>query len=318
MCTEIYLGSSGNLRWNTTGITVLTASPPLAASGIYIDANDTLYAVDESSNYVIWKLPKNAVNATIIAGTKGSPGSTDNRFNYPNDVYVDRNGNLYVVDTDNYRIQKFVNGSMNGVTIAGILGSFGSALNQLYTPLCITFDSNDTYMYVADYGNHRIMRYSTTSTSGMNGILVAGGNGGSDANTSLNSPWGIHHLSSVSDDLFIINTVGHSVMRWTPGASSGTFVAGIPGIAGATSAHLSNPAGVKIDRYLNIYVADRGNHRVQMFCNNNQTGITIAGTGISGSSATQLSLPRGIAFDSAMNLYVGDAVNNRVQKFLKL
>ncbi|CAF4416414.1 unnamed protein product [Adineta steineri] len=55
-----------------------------------------------------------------------------------------------------------------------------------------------------------------------------------------------------------------------------------------------------------------------MFCANNQTGITIAGTGVAGSSAMQLNGPRGIAFDSEMNMYIGDFDNHRVQKFLKL
>jgi hypothetical protein len=55
-----------------------------------------------------------------------------------------------------------------------------------------------------------------------------------------------------------------------------------------------------------------------MFCANNQTGITIAGTGSAGNSTTQFQGPRGIAFDSAMNMYIGDRNNHRVQKFLKL
>jgi DNA-binding beta-propeller fold protein YncE len=76
--------------------------------------------------------------------------------------------------------------------------------------------------------------------------------------------------------------------------------------------------GIKIDTYLNIYVVDDNNNRVQMFCANNQTGITIAGSGSAGNSATQFQGPRGIAFDSAMNMYIGDTHNQCVQKFLKL
>jgi DNA-binding beta-propeller fold protein YncE len=67
-----------------------------------------------------------------------------------------------------------------------------------------------------------------------------------------------------------------------------------------------------------MYVVDFDNNRVQMFCANNQTGITIAGTGSAGNSTTQFQGPRGIAFDSAMNMYIGDRNNHRVQKFLKL
>jgi sugar lactone lactonase YvrE len=313
-----FSGTSGNLLWNTTGINVLSSSSGIATSGVYVDANDTLYAVDEDSNYVVWKLLKNAVNATIAAGTYGSPGSTSYQLNYPNDVYADGNGNVYVCDSFNYRVQKFINGSANGITIANITNPVGFSLSSNNIPRYLTFDSTDTYFYVADYNNHRIMRYLTNSTSGMNGIPVAGGTGAADTNTSLNFPWGVHYLPSVSNDLFITNFGGHSVMRWTPGASSGVFVAGTPGVPGSTSTLLDSPKGIKIDTYLNMYVVDSNNNRVQMFCANNQTGITIVGTGSAGNSATQLSGPRGIAFDSAMNMYIGDTDNKRVQKFLKL
>ncbi len=313
-----FLGASGNLLWNTTGITVLGSSTALAPSGVYVDSNDALYAVDETDYYVVWKLLKNAVNATIIAGLKGSAGSNSSQLSNPNDVYADGNGNVYVNDCFNYRVQKFINGSTNGISIAGITGSSGAALNQLNHPRYFTFDLTDTYMYVADASNNRIMRYLTNSTSGMNGILVAGGTGAGNTNTSLNGPWGIHYLPSVSNDLFIANYGGSSVMRWTPDASSGVFVAGTPGVSGSNSTLLNGPMGIKIDTYSNMYVVDYNNNRVQMFCANNQTGITIAGAGGGGSSATQLNGPRGIAFDSAMNMYIGDTNNRRVQKFLKL
>ncbi|CAF1021950.1 unnamed protein product [Adineta steineri] len=76
--------------------------------------------------------------------------------------------------------------------------------------------------------------------------------------------------------------------------------------------------GIKIDSFMNIYVVDNGNNRIQLFCANSNTGITIAGDGTANSGATQFNNPRGIAFDSAMNMYVGDQGNNRVQKFTKL
>ncbi|CAF1462657.1 unnamed protein product, partial [Adineta steineri] len=197
--------------------------------------------------------------------------------------------------------------------------SAGSALNQLTNPRYFTFDSTETYMYVADALNHRVVRHSINTTSGTDGVLVAGGNGANNTNTSLNCPFGIHYLPSISNDLFITNYYGHSVIRWTPGASSGTFVAGVPGVSGSDSTHLNGPMGIRIDNYMNMYVVDYNNHRIQLFCaNTNTIGITIAGNGSAGNSATQLNNPRGIAFDSAMNMYIGDDVNGRVQKFMKL
>ncbi|CAF4451933.1 unnamed protein product, partial [Adineta steineri] len=92
-------------------------------------------------------------------------------------------------------------------------------------------------------------------------------------------------------------------MRWIPGASSGEFIAGTPGTSGSTATTLSGPIAIKLDSFLNMFVVDFSNNRVQLFCQNNQTAVTVAGTGTSGSSATQLYGPRGIAFDSSMNMY---------------
>ena len=162
------------------------------------------------------------------------------------------------------------------------------------------------------------MRYSTSSTSGTNGVLVAGGNGAGNANNQLNKPWGVQYPSTANNFLYITNWGGHTVMRWTPGASSGTVIAGSPGVPGSSATTLNVPLGIKMDPHLNTYVVDSGNNRVQMFCPNSTTGITIAGSGSSGTNANQLNGPRGIAFDSQMNMYIGDYWNHRVQKFLKL
>ncbi|CAF0727994.1 unnamed protein product [Adineta steineri] len=312
--------ASGNLLWNTTGITVLNSSQLISAAGIYVDLNNTLYVADVN-NHVIWKLLSNAVNATIVAGTYQTSGTSSTQLNWPQDVYTDRHGNVYVSDWYNHRVQKYQNGSTIGKTIAGITNTRGSALNQLNLPLMFTFDSTDTYMYIVDHDNERIIRFPTNSTSGVSGTIIAGGNGPNNTNTSLNSPFGVHYLPSVSTDLFITNNDGHSVIRWTPGAPSGVFVAegdtSTPNVPGSTSTLLYGPVGIKIDSYLNMYVVDRGNNRIQMFCANSQIGITIAG-GSSGNGPQQFNQPYGIAFDAKMNMYIGDNQNARVQKFLKL
>ncbi|CAF1370508.1 unnamed protein product [Adineta steineri] len=308
--------TTGNV-WNTSGITILDSSQLTYVVDIYIDSNNTLYITDENTNTVVWRLLKNATSATVIAGIKNSVGSNSTQLNYPQGVYVDTNGTMYVSDSRNQRIQKYINGSKSGITIAGLSGSSGSVLNQLNGPRLITLDPTQEYIYISDQSNNRIMRFSTNSNTGDNGTVVAGGIGAGNTNTSLNTPLGVWYQPSVSSDLFITNHDGHSIMRWTPGASAGTFIAGVPGTAGSNSTLLNRPMGIKLDNYLNMFVVDNKNHRVQMFCANNKTGITIAGTGVSGNTTTTLNGPRGIAFDSDMNMYITDFHNMRVQKFLK-
>ncbi|CAF0949726.1 unnamed protein product [Adineta steineri] len=112
----------------------------MGASGVFVGLDGTLYSVDENSNFVVWELLKNVVNVTIAAGLYKSPGSNSSQLNSPNDIYVDRYGNLYVSDSSNQRIQKFSNGStINGQTVAGVTGAASSALNQFNTPRYFTF-----------------------------------------------------------------------------------------------------------------------------------------------------------------------------------
>ena len=307
----IFLGTSSSFRWNTTGITVL-GSPTLSfTSGVYVDANDTLYVVDEVGNHIIWKLLKNSSTPIRIAGLPLSPGPNASQLYNPQDVYIDSKQNLYVTDFYNYRVQKYANGSLNGITIVGTSGINGTGLNQLGGVRYFNFDPTETYMFIADSENHRIMRFFTNSTPLANGILVASGNGPGTANTQLFYPWAAYY-SAITNFLYITNYSGGTVMQWLPGASFGTVIAGIAGSPGPNATQLNLPMDIKLDSYLNMYVVDSANHRVQMFCVNNQTGVTIAGNGTSGNGPTQLSGPRGIAFDSAMNMYIGDLGNSRV------
>ncbi|CAF1468247.1 unnamed protein product [Adineta steineri] len=316
--TTINPCTTGNYTWNTSGITILDSSQVTHVVDIYIDSNNNLYITDELTSTVVWRLLENATSATVVAGIKDSKGSSNTQLNFPQGVYVDTNGTMYVSDFYNHRVQKYINESNIGITIAGRSWSDGSSLNQLNGPRYITLDSTQAYIYIADGYNHRIMRYSTNSISGDSGTLVAGGTSQRNTDTSLNLPWGIWYQPSVSSDLFITNHDGHSIMRWTPGAPSGTFIAGVPGKSGSSSTLLHGPMGIRLDKYLNMFVVDHFNHRIQMFCANSKTGITIIGTGISGSTATTLYEPRGIEFDSDMNMYITDYGNMRVQKFLKL
>lgn len=287
-------------------------------SDLFFDTNDTLYIVDEYPNSVVLKLPKNAAIPTRLAGIPLSLGANSSQLNYPQGVYVDAKQNLYVTDYYNYRVQKYVNESFDGVTIAGVTTSPGTAANQFSGLRYLSFDPSETNMYVTDCHNHRIMRYPTNSTTGINGIVVAGGNGNGNATTQLSYPWGIDYRPTIDNYMYITNYWGHTVTKWDPGTSSGVFVAGTPGVAGSSATTFTSPMGIKLDANLNMFVVDNGNHRVQMFCFNNQTGITVAGNGTAGNIPTLLSGPRGIAFDSSMNMYVGDHNNMRIQKFIKI
>jgi hypothetical protein len=87
---------------------------------IAIDADGSLYITDIMANRVR-KFANGAL--TDVAGTGGRGFSGDNglatsaEFDSPNGVAVDRSGNLYITDMDNYRVRKVSKGVIT--TVAG-------------------------------------------------------------------------------------------------------------------------------------------------------------------------------------------------------
>jgi DNA-binding beta-propeller fold protein YncE len=72
------------------------------------------------------------------------------------------------------------------------------------------------------------------------------------------------------------------------------------------------PGCAAVDSVGNVYVADTGNHRIQMF---DSSGTFLTKWGSEGSEDGQFSEPTCVAVDSVGNVYVVDTENHRIQKF---
>ena len=181
------------------------------------------------------------------------------------------------------------------------------------TPHGLASDSSRRILYIADTNNHRIISYSYGVAAG---TVVAGGNGQGSLSNQLNTPTGLY-LDASSNSLYITNYYGHNIVRWVVNASTWTLIAGnANGQSGSTSTTLNSPADLTFDYMGNLYVADNGNNRVQLFLSGSLYGITIAGiTNVAASAPNTLNGPQSVTLDSSLNLYVVDSGNNRVQKF---
>jgi hypothetical protein len=109
----------------------------------------------------------------IVAGiSDGKFGSGASELRKPAGVFVDRDGYIYVADTENHRIMKFPPGSSSGTSgtlVAGVNGTHGNGANQLDSPYGVFVDRTGV-IYVADTGNDRIQKFIPVHT-GSGGLL---------------------------------------------------------------------------------------------------------------------------------------------------
>jgi sugar lactone lactonase YvrE len=262
-----------------------------------------------------------AQTITTVAGGNGQ-GSAADQLNNPNDVFVDFSGNVYVADAINNRIQMFPAGSnsaTDGVTVAGGNGQ-GSGATQLDGPVGVYVDGSGN-IYVSDIQNNRIQKFPAGSTSATSAVTVAGGNGQGNAANQLNAPLGIY--MDQAGDLYVADGYNNRIQKFTAGSTSSTpahTVAGGNG-GGYNANQLVGPDGIFVDANGNLYIADKGNSRIQKFPSGSDSatnGITVAGSNTLGAAANQLNLPTGVVVDGSGNIYVTDQQNNRVQKFVSV
>ena len=128
---------------------------------VAVDATGTVFVVDHGNHTIRRITPAGVV--TTLAGTAGSAGSSDGsgaaaRFLYPSGVAVDRNGNVFVADTDNHVIRQIT--PTGEVTTVGGSGSPGSTdgvgtAARFYNPKGIAADAAGR-IYIADRSTHTI------------------------------------------------------------------------------------------------------------------------------------------------------------------
>jgi sugar lactone lactonase YvrE len=76
-------------------------------TGVVLDGNSNLYIVD-NRNHRIVMIMSNSTGDRCLVGCSKSAGSDSSHLNYPIGISFDSMGNMYVSDTSNNRVQKFL------------------------------------------------------------------------------------------------------------------------------------------------------------------------------------------------------------------
>jgi DNA-binding beta-propeller fold protein YncE len=104
------------------------------------------------------QLPRAAAAQTFITSW-GSYGSGNGQFLYPFGVATDAAGNVYVVDTDNNRIEKFTSDG----TYLTQWGTIGILNGQFGYPVGVATDAAGN-VYVTDPFNYRVQKFTSDGT----------------------------------------------------------------------------------------------------------------------------------------------------------
>jgi hypothetical protein len=244
-------------------------------------------------------------------------------------VAVDGQGNVYIADQGHRRIRKVdAAGTITtiaGTGVSGFSGDGGPATSaHLTDPFAVAVDGQGN-VYIAETNNSRVRKVNpggTITTFAGTGDAGFSGDGGPATSAQLNSPEGL--AVDGRGNVYIADSIDSRVRKVNPSGTITTFAGtgdwGFSGDGGsATSAMLSGPTDVTVDRQGNVYIADFINYRVRKVSAGG-TITTIAGTGGSGYSgdggpATSARLiPTSVALDGLGSVYIGDFHNRRVRK----
>ncbi|CAF1478179.1 unnamed protein product [Adineta steineri] len=241
----------------TSGVSSTTLNQPI---GLAIDSSNNMYIVDKANHRVMyWE--NGASSGSMIAGT-GSSGSANNQFNYPNMVERDASsGTLYISDVYNYRIMQYLNGDTSGTVVAGGNGA-GTGTTQLWDPYGFMLDSSTNSLIIANYNAHTVVRWVIGATSWR---LLAGSSSGvsGSSSTLLYKPVGV--AVDQYGNIYVADSGNHRIQFFLPGQSEATTIAGVSGSPGTSATQLKSPFGVTLNSQFNLYVADTGNNRIQLF-----------------------------------------------------
>jgi len=327
------LAGNGAFKYSGDGAAATSASLD-TPMGVAVDSRGNLYIADTQNHRVRRVNAATGVIATVagtgVQGFGGDNGpAASAQLDEPRGVAVDANDNIYIADKGNFRVRR-VSAAGTITTVAGggnaFPGDNGPATSAQISAFGVALDRNNN-LFIADRANYRIRMVTPAGviTTVAGGGTAFPGDGGPATAAALNNPAGV--AVDASGNVYIADTLNNRIRRVTGGtittfAGNGTF--GFSGDGGlATSAMLTEPAGVTVDAGGNVFIADYWNARIRRVT---PSGVisTVAGGGSNeqfagdGGPATGagLSLPASVALDAAGSIYIADSNNDRIRRVL--
>ncbi len=201
-------------------------------SGLLV-RGEVMYVVDSRNN----RVQMYTLDGDFI-GQWGSGGEGNGEFNLPWGICDDTEGNIYIADWRNDRVQKF---DPQGNHISTIAGGVDSVLDR---PADVAVDSSGS-LFVADWGSQRLVVLDQM------GNVLETKRGEADLN-----PWSIEYLASQDDERSARESY---VPVYEPDTGDPSE------ISARMEPYLWDPVSVELDEEGRVYVLETGRHRFQIF-----------------------------------------------------
>lgn len=321
---------------------------------------------------VFWFLLAGACHAQLSSSAYRALGQPDLQqngvnivnsigLNSPIGVALDARGgqvHVYISDTQNARVLAWadLNAYRTGDPPTLVLGqpssqystSLGIGSMGFTKPLGLAVDPTTGNLYVADFGDNRVLRFpspfanpSRIEPDAVYGQASSTGTAAGLSSTTMNGPRAV--ACDAAGDLWVADSGNNRVLRFAAATLNSSAPVAADTVIGQTdftsgsanqgslsvsASGLSTPAGLAFDAQGNLYVADFSNMRVVRFptplgpssqnpvangvwgpSNLTTRGVAQPVSGVS------MSGPLGISVDSDGNLYVANPTDNRVLVF---
>jgi sugar lactone lactonase YvrE len=281
--------------------------------GLATDAAGNVYSSNEIQNYI------NKINTggvvSSFAGMAGRSGYIDGdtqmaRFETPQGVVADGDGNIFVADIRSNVIRKITpNGTVTTVAGNGKDGlADGDAKNAEFdNPYYLTIDRNGN-LFVADENNGRVRK------------ITSDGQVSTINSSTISVPTGI--AVDAAGNIFVSSEHTDLIYKIKPDGTTTVFAGGAPPSLNpdgkGTKASFKGPTQLAIDAHDNLYVADLVYMRIRKITPDG-TVTTIAGDGAIGfkdgkGTVARFNAPQGLTLDHLGNIYVGDYQNHAIRK----
>jgi sugar lactone lactonase YvrE len=298
-----------------------------APEGVTIDAEGNLYVADAVNARIRKITPAGIVSTLAGTGRSGyvNGASTTAQFNYPADVVLDAQHNVYVADQENHCIRKITpQGTVStfaGTGASGFKDGVGKQA-QFSIPDGLAIDAQGN-VYVTELGNNRIRKITPT---GLVSTVAGGLRGYMDGPSSRAQFLGLEGITiDAQGTLYVAEFAGNRIRKITADGTVSTLAgSGTKSYADglSKSAQFNGPTGLTLDAQGNVYVAELGNNCIRKITPAGEVstlaGSIIAGAGVSGYDngpvgTARFVNPSGIVADAQGVLYVTEYAN-RIRK----